>query len=84
MDTLILEKQAWALRIKLNWLIEAEIKGFAVRYSTPTMKLKLCRVHKLSYSRFLRRQSKFFNYQPDGFAPSSALSSGVVGQGTLS
>ena len=81
MDIQTLEKQAWALRVKLNRLIEAELKGFAVRYSTPQMKRKLYRSHATAYSRFLRRQDKLFNYQPDGFALSPRQSSGVVGEG---
>lgn len=77
MDTLTLENQAWALHIRLNQLITAESKGFAVRYSIPQMKEKLYRVNKRANHRFFRRQSAHFNYKPGGFAPLSALPSGV-------
>ena len=60
---LLLERQAWALRIRLNQMLTAESKGFAVKYSTPIMKRKLLRLITLSNHRWLRRQSKLFNYQ---------------------
>lgn len=83
MDIQTLERQAWALRICLNKLCMAESKGFAVKYSTPNMKRKLLRLITLSNHRWLRRQSKLFNYHPGGFAPSPAQPSGVLGQGIL-
>lgn len=84
MDIQTLETQSWALVCKLSKIIEVELAGHYVRYSTPQMKKRLYRAHSNAYERFKRRQEKLFNYQPGGFAPSPVLSPGVVGQGALS
>ena len=75
MDIQLLEKQAWNLYHKLSTDYYAQSLADRVRHE------RLFKVHRNAYFRFLRRQEKLFNYKPDGFAPSSAQPSGVVGQG---
>lgn len=78
MDTLQLENQAWSLFIRLNNLF---VSGYPLRYSRSQCS-KLDRLIESSAQRWRRRQNKLFNYQPNGFAPSPAQPSGVLGQGT--
>lgn len=81
MNKIVLEKQAWDLFLKLNRLYMAESLGHAVSYSTPNMRKKLNRVHRLANARFHRRQASLFNYLPGGFAPSPVKPSVVSWQG---
>jgi len=81
-QNLKLEEQAWSLRLKLNRLIEAESKGFAVRYSTPQMKKRLYRAHANAYERFKRRQDNLFNYQSGDLCRFPVQSPDAVGQGS--
>lgn len=62
MDIQLLDNQAWALRLKLFRLIQAEHKGHAVKYSTPNMRVKLHRVYAVADSRCLRRRSVLWDF----------------------
>lgn len=84
MDTLTLEKEAWRLYYKLSNMAYSHS---LFELGNPELKKSRYRLIKLTnraFDRWVRRENKHFNYNPGGFAPSSALSSGVVGQGTLS
>lgn len=72
-----LEKQAWKLYFKLSQI--------AYPYRThekDTITIELYRhrcmvVANKAYDRWIRRENNLFNYNPDGFAPSPALPSGL-------
>ncbi len=85
-----LENQAWGLCRKLMAAIDRETfdtpfyrRLVISRDLLPSHINRLLTAHDHAYSRFMRRQRKFFNYKPDGFAPSSRHPSGVVGEGSL-
>jgi len=61
MNIQILENQAWALRVKLNRLIESECIGRPARSTLSVRKERLYHAHSRAYTRFLRRQDKLFN-----------------------
>lgn len=74
-----LENQSWALFSKLRFLVFNEPNCVtSIRFT------RLSHAFHRSYDRYQRRQQKLFNYQPGGFASSSAHPSGVTGQGALS
>jgi hypothetical protein len=77
-----LEDEAFSLICRIDDLYQSErIKSSKNIFHFKLDKLK--HVLDRSHLRYERRQAKLFNYYPGGFAPSPALSSGVVGQGTL-
>ena len=62
MNLELLERQAWALLVKLNRIVDSERKNRTEKTS-PTRWKKLIRTRAKAYTRFLRRELKSVNAQ---------------------